>query len=124
VLSFSRDTTVREQAAYEIHAPLHRQLHGDYEGWAAPPCGIQPFLGLANYFAPLCYIFKDKVSLYHVSKYLFCNFWCKLNVISSSIVHDGTLLYICKLFENLLMQLQPQLFLHLVNIGLPPLKVL
>ncbi len=46
-----------------------------------------------------------------------------MNVISSSVEYDGTLIYVCKTFESLLIQSHPQLFLHLVNIGLPPLKV-
>lgn len=100
-----------------------QQMGIDYEKSAAPPCGIQPFLGLATYFAPLCYIYKDKVSLYHVSRFFFCNLWCKMNVISSSVEYDGTLIYVCKTFESLLIQSHPQLFLHLINIGLPPLKV-
>jgi len=62
ILCFSRDRWVRLNCAYEVHKPifdLNEQLQ-DSEGCedemsheAAPPCGPQPFLGLASYFAPL-----------------------------------------------------------------------
>ncbi len=55
-----------------------------------------------------------------MSRLLFCQLWCRLNVLSGD---DNTLLPVCKLFEVLLLQLQPRLFMHLVNIGLQPLKV-
>ena len=85
-----------------------------------PPCSIQPFLGFATYFAPLCYVIKHRPSLYTVSRILFCQLWCRLNVLSSD---ANTLLSVCKTFECLLIQLQPRLFMHLVNIGVQPLKV-
>lgn len=123
VLSFSRDEWVREHTSYDIHAPLLNQMGLDFEKSAAPPCGLQPYLGFATYFAPLCYIFRDKTSLYHVSKFLFCTLWCRMNVISASVEYDNTLIYVCKTFENLLIQFHPQLVIHMINIGLPPLKV-
>jgi len=129
ILCFSRDRWVRLHCAYEVHRPifdLNEQLQGS-EGScdeikleAAPPSGVQPFLGLASYFAPLGYVYRDRVSLYSVSRLLFCQLWCKLNVMSSC---RDTLLTVCKTFETLLLQVHPALFLHLVSIGLQPLKV-
>lgn len=121
ILSFSRDQYVRENAVYEIHAPLMQMMGSEFpEDTAAPPCGVQPYLGLATYFAPLCYIFQHRPSLYHVSRYLWCRLWCRLNVITAD---DGALLSLCRLFEMLLLRSAPKLFLHLISIGLQPIKV-
>ena len=87
---------------------------------AMPPSSIQPYLGFATYFAPLCYIYKNRSSCYTVARALFCQIWCKLNVLCSD---DGTILQLCKSFEYLLMHLHPRLFIHFVSLGIQPLKV-
>lgn len=128
VLCFARDEFVRNDAVYEVHKPLVGLADPVKNGvpaatataTAMPPSAVQPFLGFATYFAPLCYIFRDRVSLYTVSRLLWCKIWCKLNVLSGD---QGTLLHVCATFESLLMTLHPRLFLHLVNVGVQPLKV-
>lgn len=40
------------------------------------------------------------------------------------LLDSGTLLHVCKTFENLLMASQPRLFVHLLSIGVQPLQVL
>jgi hypothetical protein len=90
------------------------------ETLAAPPCAVQPYLGFSTYFAPCAYIFQHKVSLYHVTKFLWCRLWCRLNVMTAD---DGALLSVCKTFESLLIRAHPRLVMHLVSIGLPPIKV-
>ena len=86
----------------------------------APTSAVQPFLGLAIYAAPLCYIFGDRAALYSAHKVLWTRLWCRMNVISGD---EGTLLSVCATFENLLMSANPSLFLHLVKIGVQPLLV-
>ena len=81
----------------------------------------------------MCYVFRagrplqggrskegGSGSLYTVSKLSYCQIWCRMNVLSSD---AGTLLHVCKTFEELLITTSPKLFLHLANLGLPPLKV-
>jgi len=122
IFCFSRDESVRENCHYQIHAPLLNKLQPTFPATVAmPPCAVQPFLGFATYFAPLCYVIKPRASLYTMSRLLFCQLWCRLNVLSGD---ANTLLPVCKLFEVLLLQMQPRLFMHLVNIGLQPLKVM
>ena len=112
---------MREDCHYQVHSPLLNKLQPTFAAATAmPPCAVQPFLGLATYFAPLCYVIKQRASLYTMSRLLYCQLWCRLNVLSSD---PNTLLPVCKLFEVLLLQMQPRLFMHLVNIGLQPLKV-
>jgi hypothetical protein len=138
IFCFSRDTNIRQQSIYEVHAPLLNHmapLSGtggnvnnlnakdpslNENSLSAPPCGVQPFLGFATYFAPLCYIFRSKSSLYQVSKYFWCRLWCRLNVISAD---PDTLLPICKTFECLLIRSHPKLFMHLLNLGVTPIKI-
>lgn len=86
----------------------------------APTSAVQPFLGLAIYTAPLCYIFGDRAALYSAHKVLWCRLWCRMNVISGD---RGTLLSVCATFESLLMSSNPPLFLHLIKIGVQPLLI-
>lgn len=121
LLCFSRDSYVRSHALYEIHAPLLKEMGGEFPvDEAAPPSAVQPYLGFSTYFAPLCYIFKHKPSLYSVTRHLYCSLWCKLNVLCSD---SGTLVALCQAFESLLMDCNARLFLHLVSIGVQPLRV-
>eukprot|EP01031_Cornospumella_fuschlensis_P026974 gene26974-32589_t len=121
VLCFTRDHSVFTTATYQIHAPLLREMGADYPNdYPAPPCGVFPHLGFCTYFAPPCYVFKHKPSLFLVCRALYCEIWCKLNVVASG---RDTLLGLCASFESLLMEAQPRLFLHLVGLGLQPLKV-
>ena len=50
VLAFSRDTYVRENSSYEIYRIVSEEL--------TMPSAVQPFLGLACYFAPLGYVIR------------------------------------------------------------------
>jgi len=121
VLCFARDDWVRHNAVYEVHRPLHGLVTAEQgPGVTAPPSAVQPFLGLAIYFAPLCYVFRDRAALYSASRILWCRLWCRLNVLSGD---AGTLLHVCATFESLLMSAHPRLFIHLVNIGVQPLQV-
>jgi hypothetical protein len=140
VLCFVRDPGVRTAALYEVHEPIFGGPNGhgvgaypafravvtasdgggDAAPLASPPSAVQPFLGLASYFAPLCFLYAHKPALYSVARALWCKLWCKLNVLSGD---EGTLLHVCKTFENLLVTVHPRLCLHLLSLGLHPLHV-
>ena len=134
-LCFSRDSWVWKNAAYMVHAPMdtanttnsnNKKSNGDNDiskdGIPAntPTSNVQPFLGFSIYTAPLCYVFRNRASLYSVSRALWARLWCKMNVISGD---SGTLLHVCATFENLLSSLHPTLFLHLLKIGVQPLLI-
>jgi hypothetical protein len=118
ILCFTRDDYVWNNTEYQIHAPLIGHS-ADNDNTPSPPSGIQPFLGLSSYFAPLCYIYKKKASLYSVSRALYTKLWCKMNVLSSD---EGTLLSVCQTFESLVIAANPRLFLNLVKIGIIIIK--
>ena len=137
-LCFSRDSWVWKNAAYMVHAPMdtantannnyNKKTKGDDDSTKgnsnipanSPTSNVQPFLGFSIYTAPLCYIYRNRASLYSVSRALWARLWCKMNVISGD---TGTLLHVCATFENLLSSLYPTLFLHLLRIGVQPLLI-
>jgi hypothetical protein len=122
VFCFSRDSSVRDSLAYEIHAPLMKQMGVEFPlDTSAPPSSVLPYLGFTTYFAPLCYLSRSRIMLYSLSKFLFCFLWSKINVFSSD---SDTLIHLCKTFEHLLWTSNPKLFLHLVSINLHPIKVI
>jgi hypothetical protein len=92
----------------------------EFKDVIAPTSAVQPFLGLAIYVAPLCYVFRDRAALYSAHKILWSRLWCKMNIISAD---EGTLLHVCATFENLLMSVHPSLFLHMVKVGVQPLLI-
>lgn len=120
-LCFSRDAWILQNADYVIHKPLTSPpVEGSETAMACPPCGVQPFLGLASYFAPLCYLYKEPASLYSVSRLMYARLWSHMNVISSD---AGTLLHVCCTFESLLASVHLRLFLHLLSLGVQPLQI-
>ncbi|KAJ1384045.1 hypothetical protein B484DRAFT_298524, partial [Ochromonadaceae sp. CCMP2298] len=101
IFCFSRDDSIRHSAHYLIHAPILGHLPPPLDPQQAmPPSAVQPYLGLAAYFAPLCYVYRVLPSLYSVTRALYCGFWCRLNVLSGD---ANTLLPVCKTFETVLM---------------------
>ena len=51
---------------------------------------------------------------------MYSRLWCKLNVISSD---SGTLIHLCKTFEDLLLSWDPALFMHLLSVNVAPLSI-
>jgi len=121
VLAFSRDPWVLHHADLKAHRPLLGH-HGEGQppGTALPPCGVQPFRGLCNYVAPVCFLYEDAVPTYFVARAMWCRFWCRLNAIRGQ---PNTLLPLCKLFEDLIIQQNPWIFLHLTALGVQPLSI-
>eukprot|EP00981_Chlorochromonas_danica_P001270 scaffold268_cov210-Ochromonas_danica.AAC.65 len=122
LLVFARDNRIRDRARYEVHAPLLKEmmLAGYGPEVSAPPSGVLPYLGLTTYFAPLCYLYTSKPTLYGVSRYLWSRLWCRLNVVAAD---DGCIVSLCGIFESLLSQMHGRLFLHLVSLGVQPIKI-
>lgn len=119
-LAFSRDDWILQNCEYEIHKPLMSEDTASGQVFACPPSAVQPFLGLACYFAPLGYVYRDPVEWYSVIRLMYTRIWCRMNVLCSD---SNTLLTVCKTFESLLASTNMQLLLHLNNIGVQPLKI-
>ncbi|RLN74905.1 hypothetical protein BBJ28_00015186 [Nothophytophthora sp. Chile5] len=87
---------------------------------SVPPNGVLPFSGLVMYVAPLAYLYTDPVDIYYVFRELYVRYWSKLNAIR---IERGTILPLCKLFEELVVRSSPAAVFHLLNIGLKPLDI-
>eukprot|EP00941_MAST-03F_sp_MAST-3F-sp1_P002265 g2265.t1 len=132
---FSRDPLVYSQCVLPLHRPIyategkHHHRVGS-EGkedederkriGLVPPCGVLPFAGLSFYCAPLAFITDCSVSLYFVFRSMFTRYWCQLNSVSSK---KGSLLWLCRLFEELLLTKRPTIYTHLVSLGVHPLQL-
>ena len=81
---------------------------------------VQPFLGFASYVAPLCYLYRDRASIFSMADTLWATTWCKLNVCTGD---TGGLLHVCQTFEHLLSSTDPRLFLHLLSLNVQPLRI-
>ncbi|KAK7237080.1 hypothetical protein SO694_000910113 [Aureococcus anophagefferens] len=126
VLAFSRDPWVLHNSAVRTHARLAAKHKEPTDGpaWkagsAVPPCAVQPFRGFVSYTAPLTFVYEREEPIYYCLRAMYAKFWCKLNVMRTA---ECTLLPLCKLFEQLVIENHPKLFFYLVQIGVDPLAV-
>lgn len=133
LMSFTRDTFVLNQAvqvngyvtcSHLLNAkPLPKfslEPGKSTSESKVPPNGVLPFRGLAMYIAPLAYLYADPIEIYYVFRELYIRYWSKLNAICTE---PGTILPLCKLFEDLVVRSSPAVVFHLLNIGLNPLDI-
>ncbi|KAK1946153.1 TBC1 domain family member 19 [Phytophthora citrophthora] len=130
LMAFTRDTYVKSHALQVNGAVTCEGIpptssfqpheHADTTENRVPPNGVLPFSGLVMYMAPLAYLYADPVELYYVFRELYVKYWSKLNAIRSE---RGTILPLCKLFEDLVVRSSPAAVFHLINVGLKPLDI-
>ncbi|XP_070552955.1 TBC1 domain family member 19-like [Ptychodera flava] len=124
LLVFSRDTQVLKHFANSSATPAKSYIRGklgmEEYGVVYPPNGVIPFHGFSMYVAPLCYVYHDAVKLYLVFREMYMRYFFRLHNISS---HPQGIVSLCILFESLLQTHQPQLFYHLREVGVQPLKI-
>ncbi|KAH8066794.1 hypothetical protein JL720_12647 [Aureococcus anophagefferens] len=70
--------------------------------------------------APLTFVYEREEPICCCLRAMYAKFWCKLNVMRTA---ECTLLPLCKLFEQLVIENHPKLFFYLVQIGVDPLAV-
>lgn len=63
---------------------------------------------------------QDPSRVYLIFRVMWARYWCKLNTISTM---PGTLLPLCKLFEDLIQQYIPRAVFHLSCLGVSPLRI-
>uniref|UniRef100_A0A3Q0SJW4 TBC1 domain family, member 19 n=1 Tax=Amphilophus citrinellus TaxID=61819 RepID=A0A3Q0SJW4_AMPCI len=124
LLCFSRDTAVLEHFKYNSATPPKSYIHGkagDEEcAVVYPPNGVIPFHGFSMYVAPLCFLYNEPSKLYNVFREMYIRYFFRLHSISS---HPSGILSLCLQFERLLQTHLPQLFYHLREIGVQPLRI-
>jgi hypothetical protein len=134
LMAFTRDTHITVHAM-QVNGAVHCSLPGatrtlevpqpditsaEEAESRVPPNGVLPFSGLVMYMAPLAYLYADPIELYYVFRELYARYWSKLNAIRTD---RGTVLPLCKLFEDLVVRSSPAAVFHLINIGLKPLDI-
>lgn len=116
---FSRDPWIKENCSL---APLC--LYGiDQNGkkrTAYPPSSVIPFEGLSLMCAPLCFVFANIEEIYFVFRNFYAKILCRLHTVSSE---KDSLLSLCKYFEDILQEKDPQLFYHLLQMNIHPLSI-
>lgn len=119
--AFSRDKWVRENGAVPLH-PMkkidHQSISMD-EG-NIPPRGSYPPECLVHFIAPLSLVYEIEADAHAVCLNLFARHWCRLSAISTQ---PGTLLGLCKTFEDILEGIAPELVSHLLRLGVHPLRI-
>uniref|UniRef100_UPI00358E30DE TBC1 domain family member 19 isoform X3 n=1 Tax=Myxine glutinosa TaxID=7769 RepID=UPI00358E30DE len=133
LLCFSRDASILEYlstngvnqvASFQTgwlrsHVP-NGEEHSEVGTLKYSPNGVIPFHGFAMYAAPLCLLYNEPPTLYGVFREMYTKFFYRLHCVSS---HASGIVKLCLLFESLVKVHQPQLFLHLHDVGAPPLRI-
>lgn len=124
LLPFSRDTYVLNHFDYNSASPPKSYIRGrlgmDEFAVNYPPNGVIPFHGFAMYVAPMCFLYKETITLYYVFREMYVRYFFRLHSISS---HPQGIVGLSLLFESLLQTHESDLFFHLKSVGCQPLKV-
>ena len=67
--------------------------------------------------APLCYIYEEAEDIYYTLRSMYLKYWYRLHRISS---HGQGIVALSILFEKLLQQLEPELWMHCLNNNIEP----
>lgn len=70
--------------------------------------------------APLCYLFAEAEDAYFMFREMYARYFCRLHTISS---RPNTIMYLSKMFEELVQQCHPQAFYHATEVGITPLTI-
>ncbi|XP_015922874.1 TBC1 domain family member 19 [Parasteatoda tepidariorum] len=120
LLVFSRDTSVQSHFEISSANPVKGNLRGTHTNVVYPPNGVIPFHGFSMYVAPLCYIYEDPITLYHIFRELYVRYFFRLHNLSS---HPQGVLSLALSFETLLDEVEPQLAYHFSVHDIYPLKI-
>ncbi|XP_037928020.1 TBC1 domain family member 19 isoform X2 [Teleopsis dalmanni] len=113
LLCFSRDEYVDEQIVAENYVS-----RGKY--YDAPPSGVVPFHGICMFAAPFCYLYKDPIQMYFTFRAFYIRFFHPLITIQT---HPQGIVSLCLLYERLLQTHEPELWSHLRQLEIHPIKL-
>jgi len=85
-----------------------------------PASCIIPYHQQVTFTSPLAFVIDKSSEAYFFYRALFCRYWCRLNVISS---RPDTIIYLCKCFEDLAQQRNPQTWFKCVSLQVHPLSI-
>ncbi|CAF4397900.1 unnamed protein product, partial [Adineta steineri] len=70
--------------------------------------------------APMCFVFEDPIHLYFIFQQFYMKYFFHLHHISAS---PKAIIGLCVLFESLLRQISSELWFHLQEIQVQPLRI-
>ncbi|UJR07581.1 hypothetical protein I4U23_011869 [Adineta vaga] len=126
LLLFSRDTHVQScftnsaSGCQPTRSFIKKKIGAEECSVIYPPNGIIPFYGFSMLVAPMCFVFEDPVHLYFVFRQFYMKYFFDLHHISAS---PKAVIGLCVLFESLLRQISSELWFHLQDIQVQPLRI-
>ncbi|CAM2704062.1 unnamed protein product [Rotaria socialis] len=126
LLLFSRDTYVQScftssaSGCQPARSFIKKKIGAEECAVIYPPSGIIPFYGFSMLVAPMCFVFEDPVHLYFIFRQFYMKYFFDLHHISAS---PNAIVGLCVLFESLLRQISPDLWFHLQDIQVQPLRM-
>ncbi|CAF1046665.1 unnamed protein product [Adineta steineri] len=126
LLLFSRDTYVQScfststNGCQPIRSFVKKVINADECSVIYPPNGIIPFYGFSMLVAPMCFVFEDPIHLYFIFQQFYMKYFFHLHHISAS---PKAIIGLCVLFESLLRQISSELWFHLQEIQVQPLRI-
>lgn len=120
MIAFSRDSQVYDQCKIKPVAPMTMTSSSNITSIPYPPSGVTPFEGISLMASPFAYLYDRVEDLYFAFRNFYCRYLCKLHTISSK---NQSLIHLCKMFEDLLQNHDPQLFYHLIQLKIAPLEI-
>mmetsp|Transcript_34788 Transcript_34788/g.82505 ORF Transcript_34788/g.82505 Transcript_34788/m.82505 type:complete len:354 (+) Transcript_34788:278-1339(+) len=123
LLAFTRDPTVSGSCRAEPQPQLVGMGKGGRRHGTYPPSGVLPFAGLSLLCAPLCYLYSDPSDVFHTFRAMYCRHWSCLQSLSPDGMPSPSLPALCRSFEALLQEIEPEVCWHLYQIRCPPLKI-
>jgi hypothetical protein len=67
--------------------------------------------------APLCYVHEEAEDIYYTLRAMYIKYWSRLHRLSS---HNQGIVALSVLFERLLQQQEPELWIHCLNNNIEP----
>lgn len=115
--TFSKFQQQRSVPTVKLHTIL-RLVHVRYVTYAL----LFTFLAVILAFvlptvAPLCYIYEEAEHVYFMLRAMYIKYWSRLHRISS---HSQGLVSLSVVFERLLQELEPELWIHCINSNIEP----
>ncbi|KAJ9506421.1 hypothetical protein QJQ45_004919 [Haematococcus lacustris] len=84
-----------------------------------PPNGSVQLGGAVLLVAPLCFMYSNPAAVYRMHRSLYCRYWVKLHSLSLDGLPSPALPLLLRTYEDLLLELEPELSRHLQHLGMP-----
>ncbi|KAL0246786.1 hypothetical protein GEMRC1_007993 [Eukaryota sp. GEM-RC1] len=120
--AFNRDSRILNELVLNktsfLEPPMLITMNGNSVNF--PPSGVIPFKGISLFAAFCCYLSSDDCIAYQYFFKLYSKYFSKLNCFSGQ---NQCILYLCDLFENLLLEVDIDLVKFMISLGVFPLKI-